>query len=346
MSWSETDLLTQLPINRGDKVKLLILINKQNRVYSETDIRHNEIEFSGRGMTNIHEIWSPILPPVSGTYDDYGSIEKIKSGVQKDMTHDFFKKSFIFSDPEEYDRVEEWKTKGKTQTLSAYLKGIERGYGCCNNTLNQLTELGAVMIREDVYQEVMKYNPITMHSDWSNKENPIHLYMPWQDSLQSRIEKWYNELFDAHQILKNCTNEENHINCLTKIFMIGEDCKVFDDYRSFCARNFNFILIDKIKNGIPFSDKNVQEIANAFKEILILDGFMQSARKFYTPQCGKGSQDNDLEPYLLLSKVISSAAKKEDKRNRRENVVEDQDDNGYYSWQLEHNEKELKKIAK
>jgi hypothetical protein len=295
-------------------------------------------------MTNIHELWSPILPPISGTYDDYGSIEKIKSSVQKDMMHDFFKKSFIFSDTEEFDRVEEWKPKGKTQTLPVYLKAIERGYGCCNNTLNQTKELGAVMILDEVYQEVMKYNPISTYSDWADRNNPTHLYMPWQDSVLLRIENWYNNLFKASRDMEKASNEEERIECLSKIFMVNENYKVFDDWRSACARSFSSILNEKIKNGIKITDEKVQEIIKAFKEILLLDGFMASTRKFYTPQCGKGSQDSDLEPYLLLNKCISNIADKEDKRNRRENVVEDPDENGYYSWQLEHNKKEFAKV--
>ena len=343
MSWNETDMITQLPIHEGDKVRLLILGNRQPNVFSETDINYGKIEISGSGTTNIHELWSPILPPIHGTYADYSGIDKIKSGIEKDMLFSFLKKTFIFSDLEEIDRVEDYNKNAKTQTLQVYLRSIERGYGCWSQSLIGTKVLGHAMILEDIYQDIMKYNPIVMHSDWSDKKNPIHLYMPWHESIQIRINNWYNKTFNASEKMENAKTEEEKVSALTELFMISDSDRVFDDHRSLCAVSFSDILTKKIKERTPITDKNVQNIIKAFKEILLLDGFMAVTRKFYTPQTGKGSQDSELEPYQLLNNCVNKIIKKRNDKDKKENVQYYPDANGYYDYMLKHNEEELKK---
>ncbi len=57
-SWAETDLLTQLPINAGDKIRAFVIVKRLDEDYHYPT-----------------SAWMPITNPISGAYDDYGCIE-------------------------------------------------------------------------------------------------------------------------------------------------------------------------------------------------------------------------------------------------------------------------------
>lgn len=65
------------------------------------------------------------------------------------------------------------------------------------------------------------------------------------------------------------------------------------------------------------SDEEIQAIMTEFLKGYWFDTFMSATRKIYTPQCGVGSQSEDLDAYEILVKSMSSIIKAE-KKERKE----------------------------
>lgn len=61
------------------------------------------------------------------------------------------------------------------------------------------------------------------------------------------------------------------------------------------------------------SDKEVEEIMVEFLKGFWFNSFMSTTRKMYTPQCGVGSQSENLEAYSILNKSVGSIIKAEKK---------------------------------
>lgn len=74
-SWNATDMITQLPIFRKDKVRLFVL--SENKYYCCNE--------NTPGYCEKDDVWEPI-GYVSGNYNDYGSI----TNIEKDFNCTFY----------------------------------------------------------------------------------------------------------------------------------------------------------------------------------------------------------------------------------------------------------------
>lgn len=137
--WNETCMISNLPIQCGDEVRLVLLVKNKglidNNLYHPTDL------------------FSPISFPITGNYDDYGGIENVVRDLNFDIINNYLKSEYraIISDDRQYDDFD----------LITLIKDIERG-----NDIKFLTKNDEIiesnfyfaMIRSDIFNGIIDFS--------------------------------------------------------------------------------------------------------------------------------------------------------------------------------------------
>lgn len=309
--WAETDSITQLPINYEDKVRVFVLLSQKSYKDDIGTIYYN------------NDLWAPLGLPVQGTYDDYGNIENIVENQDTELLLNRIKEVWIpFKD--KYEKV----PSIKNMKLSEALYFIERGRVKAKSSFNQ--HFGIMFVLEGIYQTMISFDPIETHYNYVNQ---TYIYKPNSEILKSNFKMWY---LKSLNIMKDSSySEEDKLKNIMLDLMCGD--LIFFDFKEYGIKQYKNILIKLIKKSIPFEDEKVQSLLNSVIEILKFNKSMTSARKMYSPQSGKGRQDNDLTIYKALNKAVSNIIEENDKKYDNLNEFECADANGYYPYMIAHN---------
>lgn len=313
--WNETCGITQLAIRHNDKVRCFILIKQE----------FGSSFGGGGGSSYINEIWNPLGPGILGKYDDYGGLDSIKEDYNAQLLLDKLKGGWV--GPSEND--EEETPVLDNLTLDNAIKRIERGKAFFKKSGFKETELGLMFVLENVYQAMMKYNPIEV--DFGQ---PKFLYKPFKEIFKSKLFTWYSEALDLRQSLSKEQGEDRSLKLMLRLCSTGDD--VFDNWRDYSEKSYKQLLMNKINDQVPLEDPTVQQICNSVFESMIFNKAMSKARKFWHPQTGKGSQDCELDIYKIINKASDAVINARIELDLKEGG-EVQDKNGYYPYMIEHN---------
>jgi len=312
-SWCETCGITQLPINYGDKIRVFALVGKDRQM-------------KGGGCCYSDDIWSPIGPAIQGTYDDYGGVENIVDNEEARLVLARLKKGWL-----PFESTREKVTPLVDMALEEAFHWIERGEAKLKEPLRKEEPLGIFFVLEDVYQAMIKFDMISTSHDY---DAHIYIYEPMSKSVKSRVEKWYRSMMSQHLGIKDLP--QNDMRRLISATREIVDEQLFD-WRDSGGTLFRNTLRDQVSNGLPFEDPQVQTICNALCDYFRFQGAVVMARKTWTPQSGKGSQDSDDSMHSLLAKVTLEIIKARYDHYREENETSSVNEDGYMPWMLEHN---------
>lgn len=318
--WNETDGVTQLPIHCGDKVRVFVLRGG------------GPARREGGGTCYINDIWSPIGPPITGHYDDYGGVEHIDQDVSADMLLDAIKENWPNA-PLKDTRGEKIKSLDEMELKDA-LYYIERDYVKLKGYQGEDEKLGIMFVLEDVYQAMISYNPID--ADFSTQP---FIYKSTREIYENDVKTYYTQSYESFKQLRELkgAGEDTMIRLLSFRMDIGGDSLLFHDYRDRSGQFLKKAIRKCAEDGKELNDPNVQELLTMTVNTSLLYNAMTSARKFWTPQTGKGGQHSELDIYRIINKASIEVMDKRDKRWAEENIDEPLDENGYSAWQLKHN---------
>lgn len=82
--WFETDMVSQLPILGGDKIRLFVLVKRKSTGKFNEDIM---------GYCTINSLWKPI-GSILGEYNDFGGLQNIKEDVNSEALFDCLEKYY------------------------------------------------------------------------------------------------------------------------------------------------------------------------------------------------------------------------------------------------------------
>lgn len=283
-SWSETCGITQLPINAGDKVRLFILF--------ENYLSENK----GGGTCYPNDIWAPLGLPIQGIYDDYGGIEDLIENEDTEILFSRMKKGWI-PFVEEYEPV----SPIESMSLQEAVHWIERGEAKIS-LYGKERSLGIMFVLEEVYQTMIKFNPIECHHI-----NNTYEYKPNSDIIKYNFKLSYDKQDHCFFSDFNETGIKEHINSLQLLS----------------------------KNNVPFDNEHVQSLFNSLLDMKIFHYSMMLARKSYAPQSGKGSQNDEISIYKDLISTMSKIIKNKEDLDREDGFS--LDENGYAGYMLEQN---------
>lgn len=330
--WCETDSVTQLPINYGNKVRLFILVEQNG-------IDGGRVTGTASGTCYTDELWYPIGPAIQGKYDDYGSLEKIKKDHASEVILELLSKDMSISKEEDDGDGSE---ETETSDLEELVKLVERGKAVYKTRVDSLygrtSRLGTFMVLEDVYQAMIKYDPIMAQHDYDRK---AFFYKPKSEALKAFVHGWYKKALAKFLEYEN--QADAIVDLVFKLIESEGYSSIFADWRTGSYTYYKFKLLDCIKNKVPYEDAGVQLMLDAVLEMALFSQSMTESRKQWIPQTGKGSQSNELDIYEHLAKATNKIIKKRRRQEARDGI-ETLNKDGYSPYMLEHNEKEQARL--
>jgi hypothetical protein len=317
--WNETCGITQLPIKAGDKVRLFVLV-------SQSSYRGE----AGGGTCYPTDLWTPLGIPVQGEYDDYGSIENFKEGLDTKALLSRIKENWIPFE-REYEKVPPLDK----MDLGSALHWIERGYAK-QKVIGKEQSLGAMMVLEEVYQAMISYDFVTAHHTKNG-----YVYLPYSEILKRDMEEWYQDTYQTYKDLEGI--DDDPVSQMQALLNMARSDRFFG-YMDSGLKEYSKELTDLAKDGKKFTDKKVQKLAQSVIEMKRFSSALMAARKMWVPQSGKGSQDENLDIHKVIAKTVDDIITQREQHNLSDGGSLP-DENGYYSYMIEHNEEQAKKDA-
>lgn len=235
-SWNGTCGLSNLPIRSNDKVKMVFL---EKSLWLDDSSK-------GAGFCYPDRLYSPLSLPLSGVYNDYGSIEDIQD-IDNIM----------------YNYVKELaKSKGLEDSFESFEELVQN---ICYGNVENFT---LVLFHKDLYDTLVE---TIRKSEYNSYEGT----------------GFYGDLFQkfVDSYLKT--------NILDNIFERDNEFKI-----KYLPRNIRQEYVRT--KFIP--------IGNEMVNFLLFQEAMDLSRKFWSPQCGAGSQNID---YTVSSIVAKFAIEQE-----------------------------------
>lgn len=243
--WSETCLVSNLPINAGDPVVAFLIAHDHYRGDGK--------DFSGTCYATDKAI--PINLPIKADYNDYGSIEKFdENSLAVSHVKTMFKKR-------DFGTILE-----RIRDDALYVKSYRYG--------QRDVGVGLVMIHEDIY------NAVVQKISKDDKELQ-------KKDIENRI-KWLLNL------------KEGPIRQTEHYIMPG--------HLSYDTRGGVDELVEIIYTSDKDKNKIMEDAVDSLSERIIFNNSLQLLRKTWVPSCGKGSQQNQIRPYLILMEAMAKVA--------------------------------------
>jgi hypothetical protein len=201
--WNGTCFLSHLPINHGDRVRIILL--KKNK--------YVKLLTNNTGCVYPDTFFKPFYFSIGGEYDDYGGIEEIEDTLITRMGLEIFKSQVggekstqIYIGEKE---MEEWSWENIWRSL-------ERGLGKFYlEDEDDEVEFGedfiGIMIRQDVWDRITQLQLSEEHG-WSNKILSQILDENWKEAQEEAQERedinnfrfrrydHYNKMFDFFSV--------------------------------------------------------------------------------------------------------------------------------------------------
>lgn len=289
-TWNGTCGLSNLSINCGEKIKLIIL-RKSNTISG----------YAGNCEPNDNYV--PIAFPISGTYDDYGCIENIVRDINVETIEKIFNENieqpyyvlegyenkFFFVDKKLYSLSD---VANKKVAINSIVNWIERGEihevikdQFINNGKAEEYKITFMIMREDVYNLAIK-----LGSDiWKQNSCLLKDY--------KNIVKVCKDLSSG----KNLTEEQK---CIANL-KIGLISALFFD-----ERMYNYVAEIFLKQLTTSEKIDLLTILKYFEECKSLWYFLKFSRKEFCEQSGCGSQNDN---HNLMNNFYSGILKIIDK---------------------------------
>lgn len=309
--WHGTCGVSNLPIHHGDKVMALVI-----KVPLPKKIEHQ----SGSSYANAFA--APITLAFEAEYNDYGMVEKIKKGIVTEGVLKTFEVKDLTKLLKKMERDEYyWEKEGQ-------------GFG---------TAYGLWMCHKHVWDSLTK-DP-ELRSGWRD-EHPYHHY-------RDAFDEWY-EAVKAYKVAEEAYYEDlrgDRDPRETPADRIKrEPCKTYFDLKHkieqnpfndctgagygsgrVAVRTYGEMLKDLIAEGKAKDDPDVVALVNAMCELKAMHCAMESLRKIWFPQSGKGSQSSAFGWYKKLWDASERVVKQYDKVLCEENLM-DEDHDIYKYW--------------
>lgn len=310
--WNSTDFVTSLPILGGDKCKLLLLIET-----SKSSIYYSNI--------------IPRAVPITGIYNEYGSLEKIKDSLNNNFIIDQFKQDLVGSrNIKSIQNVFECladselvidENYSKRQKAKEYLNLLTSTEALINDDYSGIfskdekiklqkeiddceikpSKIHSVLILESVYNKLANYNFKL------NKK-------PFKEILLNDAYKFLNEIG-----LKKSKNKNVKLFKLEKA-LVGRSGNLFLDFLYnkdilSCEYYSKYLENMIINHGFKIKDKAIISFVNDIVDFICFNKALVALRKEYYIPKESGSQESNYKIHEALAKVVLDQCKLNMKSN-------------------------------
>jgi len=272
-SWNGTCMLSNLPIEVGDKIKLILLKDKFGL---------HELKRSG-GYVYSDEIFKPVYLPISGVYDDYGCIEKIVEDSNYKLIEESLKKQLG-----DVITVGSKRFEDNNYVLKDIIKGIERGslkyIGVDKDEIKEKKfakfMYDHIIERDSCLDPTNEYLLSKINMDVSNRERLLNMtFVMIREDVWNHVIKYNNEC-DSIEEIENLSE-----------YILNDGAKILKK--------------QMYKNFLDIASKEVgDEILKTWYEFSSINLFVSLSRIGYMPQAGKGSQYSSFNLNKMLAEKI------------------------------------------
>ena len=162
-SWNGSCLFSGLSIGWYQPVKAILMTCKG--------------EVTGVGYCEADDLFVPTGLPITGIYNTYGTLEKIKDDRESQATWAFLK-----------DKIKGiGKDYVQPANLEDLLKMVERGYAGWSYSSEEVQKLGLALVHEDVWVDTLKFAKSFKH--WS--DNTFEEFIEEKIARDEAFEKSY-----------------------------------------------------------------------------------------------------------------------------------------------------------
>lgn len=285
--WNATCNITNLPIISGDKVVLIPLAKTK--------------ENSDFNVCYPTDVFVPFGLPLFGNYDEYGSINNIKTS-DENKNHLLNNYNYFY---EENDGVDIRYEVAPKDNFENFVKNVICSNNKCyirTNSLlhkNGMVEINYMMIHLGVYKLMIE--KIAKKKSLDNKCTKEYII----DNFQKEIEKCQND-FDCYaemkqkMILEKVNSERTE--ALFDLMMFERCYKltkslVFENVLNPCIVSWQNLIKNMMETN---NEKLLLDIVDLHLFTLALD----SLRKGYLCDCGVGSQECNTDMHSLIAQYV------------------------------------------
>lgn len=258
--WNETDALTQLPILYGDPVKLIVI--------SSTPDGDEELVF-------------PRCFPISGKYNDFGSIKEIEEDWATDAFLAYCNKRFednkwAFAE-DQSARIKIFGIKYPFTTIEGVLKAIERGFIVSSEWCEPIVPVFFVMIHDEIYAKAVEMGG-----------NSVDYDLSYLETIRGRVGEVFNEL---DKLIEASAPEEPSFFSVNNLL----SGRLFSMLGSINGGYIRDVYGDACFGGTNEKGVLKDNYLSRLIELACLRHFMFITRRKFYKQAGSGSQDSEFE---------------------------------------------------
>jgi len=284
--WSETCMLTNLPIRYGEEVYGFIIGN--------CPAMHTS-------YCSPADIWRPLGFFFEGEYDDYGRIHNIKNTKMMDYNIQFIKK-YLIEVPAENKYCN--SLLKETFDLTSFWKGEhDDKLSIAHITKQYVFGLKVVMIKKSALDNLMKeWDSYEFYNREISKTETISL----TDHIKSVIAE-LKKILETPDPENKYMAKHNFGNLVER--------GIFRDYFY-----YNFWGVkDLFEKAIEEKDDVLyNELVQQYLVFGKLSDFLDHSRKIWSPQSGSGSQDDGMEAQKTLAEITLKLVDEQKKKDIEE----------------------------
>lgn len=292
-SWNGTCAVTNLPICYQDPVRLVLLV----------ETKFDERRSAG-GFCYSTGLWYPLGAPLRGIYDTYGTIVEsfrrgktaFNTGVNEDIIR---KEIFPYILPYEKDEGREIKVSPESD-WKEFLFAVERG-AVRIKRMGREHRIGQALIHEDVYQAMLQYT-------WENwlTQQPMNA-----EVYRAAGRDYLKRVAAGHEVDKK-DPEGALLRAMRRT--IGEDHEPLfesamrgEEGRGASMLFYDFAIRTGVREGtVSVEDPAIISMIDDLCDLMAVRAVMSMSRKFWSPQSGAGSQDENLDVHTYLADVVKA----------------------------------------
>jgi hypothetical protein len=181
-SFAYTCAISGLPIEAGDKVRYLLLTKNPY---------HNGAE----NTCYIHDLWFPRTFPLKGSYNDYGSVEKVTAGVEREIWLEGLEKDMVERGWGE-NSCHDVPTK-KGLKFDELLNAIQEGRILVERETDHYSSMDDLLERLDVMTGKKKKVEEDTRSPEEKRDSKIAAGVPTMYRVQKAAEKLDLAIYDG-----------------------------------------------------------------------------------------------------------------------------------------------------
>jgi hypothetical protein len=256
------------------------------------------------------------MMPIYAKYNDYGGAEDC-TGIGVDLVMNAIKEELVEL-PVGENTSHDIAVKREGFDADVFFEAVhESRLFIKGRYTRQRQHVGFVMIHKDVFDHVLENRAVERYvgtnlgtTGWDNSyihitfadvKKDLEVCVDYMFSAAGKKELFF---FEPLRSLQNISKENNIPNTAARMLSS-------DEYRYSGLFRPSLMVSDHINAG---KREELVEVLTEYLKAMWIDGFMMDTRKFWSPQSGAGSQQQEPEGYLLLidaMKKVLDAEKRE-----------------------------------